>query len=133
MRLLIVRHAEAAPGNPDALRPLTPEGREHARALGEQLRARQLVPDAVLTSPLLRARETAEALELGPPEVDDRLAPGATAEEVQAAAAGRGETVLVVGHQPDCGRVAAVLTGGPEPRFPPAAYVVVELHGEVAR
>jgi phosphohistidine phosphatase len=131
MRLLIVRHAEAAPGNPDALRPLTPEGREQARALGERLRARHLVPDAVLTSPLLRARETAEALAFGTPEVDDRLAPGATAEDVRAAAAGRGRTVLVVGHQPDCGRVAAVLTGGTEPPFPPAAYVVVALGDEV--
>jgi phosphohistidine phosphatase len=133
MRLLIVRHAEAAPGNPDALRPLTPEGREHARALGDRLRARGLVPDAVVTSPLLRARETAELLELGPPEVDERLAPGATAEAARAAAAGRGGTVLLVGHQPDCGRIAAALTGGPEPPFPPAAYTVVELADEVAR
>ena len=132
MRLLIVRHAEAAPGKPDALRPLTPEGREQARALGERLRARNLLPDAVLTSPLLRARETAEALELGTPEVDERLAPGATAEDVRAVAAGRGGTVLVVGHQPDCGRVAAVLQGGAEPPFPPAAYVVVALGDEVA-
>ena len=133
MRLLIVRHAEAAPGKPDALRPLTPEGREQARALGERLRARNLLPDAVLTSPLLRARETAEALELGTPEVDERLAPGATAEDVRAVAAGRGGTVLVVGHQPDCGRVASVLTGGAEPPFPPAAYVVVALDDEVSR
>jgi phosphohistidine phosphatase len=132
VRLLIVRHAESAPGKPDALRPLTPEGREQARALGERLRARDLVPDAVLTSPLLRARETAEALDLGAPEVDERLAPGATAEDVRAVATGRGGTVLVVGHQPDCGRVAAVLTGGAEPHFPPAAYVVVALGDEVA-
>jgi phosphohistidine phosphatase len=132
MRLLIVRHAEAAPGNPDALRELTPAGLEHARALGEQLRARDLVPEVVLTSPLLRARQTADALELGVPEMDERLAPGATAEDVRAAATGRGRTVLVVGHQPDCGRIAAVLTGGPEPPFPPAGYAVVELHEEVA-
>ena len=132
MRLLIVRHAEAAPGKPDALRRLTPDGREQARALGERLRARNLLPDAVLTSPLLRARETAEALALGTPEVVERLAPGATAEDVRAVAAGRGGTVLVVGHQPDCGRVAAVLQGGAEPPFPPAAYVVVALGDEVA-
>jgi phosphohistidine phosphatase len=133
VRLLIVRHAEAAPGKPDALRPLTPQGREQARALGERLRARNLLPDAVVTSPLLRARETAEALDLGTPEVDERLAPGATAEDVRAAAAGRGGTVLLVGHQPDCARVAAVLQGGTEPPFPPAAYVVVALGDEVAR
>jgi phosphohistidine phosphatase len=132
VRLLIVRHAEAAPGKPDALRPLTPEGRDQARALGERLRARNLVPDTVLTSPLLRARETAEALDFGRPEVDERLAPGASAEDVRAVAAGRGGTVLVVGHQPDCARAAAMLTGGAEPPFPPAAYVVVALGDEVA-
>ena len=63
-------------------------------------------PAAILTSPLLRARETAAALgrELGcEPEPDERLAPGATAELVRAAAAGRGDEVVVVGHQPDCG------------------------------
>ncbi|MBX5474319.1 MAG: histidine phosphatase family protein [Thermoleophilia bacterium] len=133
MRLLIVRHAEAAPGHPDELRPLTSRGREQARELGELLRARGLVPDAVLTSPLLRARETGRALGFGEPEVDERLAPGATPDDVRDAARGRGETVLVVGHQPDCGRAAAALTGGDEPAFPPCAYALVELEPEVAR
>ncbi|HET7568739.1 MAG TPA: histidine phosphatase family protein [Gaiellaceae bacterium] len=127
MRLLVVRHAEAAPGDPDELRPLTPRGREQARELGARLRGEGLVPDAVLTSPLLRARETAAALELGPPAVDERLAPGATPAGVREAAGGRGETVLVVGHQPDCGRIAAALSGGPEPAFPPCGVAVVEL------
>lgn len=127
MRLLIVRHAEATQGAPDELRPLTPAGRDQARALGQQLRADGLAPDAVLTSPLLRARETAAALGLGEPEVDERLAPGATPADIRDAAAGRGETVLVVGHQPDCGRAAAELTGRPEPRFPPCGHAVVEL------
>ena len=115
MRLLIVRHAEAAPGNPDELRPLTSEGRKHARELGQRLREQGVEPDAIVSSPLLRARETARALGFGEPEVDERLAPGATPFDVRDAANGRGETVLVVGHQPDCGRAAAVLTGGPEP------------------
>ena len=41
----------------------------------------------------------------------------------------RGETVVVVGHQPECGLVAAALGGGPEPRFPPAGTALVELPG----
>jgi phosphohistidine phosphatase len=127
MRLLIVRHGEAAPGTPDELRPLTPEGRESARELGRRLREQGLAPDAIVTSPLLRARETAAALDLGAAEPDDRLSPGATAADVREAAAGRGATVLVVGHQPDCGRAAAALSGGPEPAFPPCGYVVIEL------
>ena len=132
MRLLIVRHGESAPGNPDALRRLTELGHEQARALGERLRAEGLVPDAVLVSPLLRARETADAFDLGEPEVDDRLAPGATPADLRAAAAGRGETVLVVGHQPDCGRAAAALSGGPEPDFPPCGLAIVELEETAA-
>src|SRR5207247_7407711 len=127
MRLLIVRHAEAAPGNPDELRPLTPEGREHARAVGLRLRDDGFAPDAVVASPLLRARETAEALGLGEPEIDDRLAPGASPADMRDAAAGRGRTVLLVGHQPDCGRAAAALSGGPEPAFPPCGYARLEL------
>ena len=127
MRLLIVRHAEAVPGEPDELRPLSAAGRDQARDLGRRLREQGLRPDAVVSSPLLRARETAAALELGDAEVDDRLAPGATASDIRDAAAGRGETVVVIGHQPDCGRAAAELSGGPEPKFPPAGYVLVEL------
>jgi phosphohistidine phosphatase len=127
MRLLIVRHAEAAPGAPDELRRLTSAGREQARELGARLRREGLVPDAVLSSPLVRARETAQALALGEPESDERLAPGATAEDVRAAVEGRGETVLVVGHQPDCGQVAAALGDGTEPRFPPCGLAVREL------
>jgi phosphohistidine phosphatase len=127
MRLVLVRHADAAPGSPDELRTLTPQGREQARALGERLRAEDIEPDAVVTSPLLRARETAAALGLGEAEADDRLAPGATAEAVRHAVAGRGDTVVVVGHQPDCGRIAASLTGGEEPPFPAAGFVVIDL------
>jgi phosphohistidine phosphatase len=127
MRLYVVRHAEAAPGSPDELRALTPEGHEQARALGRRLRAEGVAPDAVLSSPLLRARETARDLGLGEPEPSDRLAPGATVDDVRAAIAGRGETVVVVGHQPDCGRVAAALTNGPEPPFPTAGVVAIEL------
>jgi phosphohistidine phosphatase len=127
MRVLIVRHAEAAAGNPDELRPLTAEGREHARALGDRLREQGFGADAVVSSPLLRARETAESLGFGAPEVDERLAPGATPFDVRDAATGRGETVIVVGHQPDCSKAVAALTDGDEPAFPPCAHVLVEL------
>lgn len=131
MRLYLVRHAQAAPGEPDELRPLTREGREQARALGERLRDQNVHPDALLTSPLLRARETggelARALEIEA-EPDERLAPGASVEDVRAAIEGRGERVVVVCHQPDCGEIAAALTGGPEPPFPAGGLAVVELN-----
>lgn len=130
MRLYLVRHAEAAPGDPDELRPLTSEGREQARALGARLRNEDASPSVVLTSPLLRARETgaelAKALDVET-EPEERLAPGASVEDVRAAVEGRGEQVVVVGHQPDCGQIAAALTGGPEPRLPAGGLVVLDL------
>jgi phosphohistidine phosphatase len=130
MHLVIVRHAEAAPGSPDELRPLTPTGRKHARSLGLELRDQGVEPDAIVSSPLLRARQTAAALGLGTPEVDERLAPGASPTDIRDAALGRGETIVVVAHQPDCGHAAAALTGGPEPPFPPGGYVRLELGTE---
>jgi phosphohistidine phosphatase len=123
MRLYVVRHAEAAPGEPDELRRLTPAGREQARALAERLVREGTRLDAVLSSPLLRARETAAAIgkELGVAvEVDEGLAPGATAASVRAAIAGRGEAVAIVGHQPDCSELVSELSGEPGPVFPPA-------------
>ena len=130
MQLLIVRHAEAASGEPDELRPLTPDGRAVARALGERLARDGIRPDAILTSPLLRARETAQELARTTglePEADERLAPGATPESVREAAEEHGRTVVVVGHQPDCSRIAAALTGGGEPAFPPGAMLAIDL------
>jgi phosphohistidine phosphatase len=130
VRLYLVRHAEAAPGEPDELRSLTEEGREQARTLGERLRGEDASPSVILTSPLLRARETggelARALDVES-EPDERLAPGSSADDVRAAIEGRGDQVVVVGHQPDCGQIAAALTGGPEPRFPAGGLVVLEL------
>ena len=130
MRLYLVRHAKAEQGDPDELRRLTPDGLAAARDLGRRLAEDGVEPDAVLTSPLLRARETAEEIaratgsEAEPLEL---LRPGATATEVTQAVAGRGETVVVVGHQPDCSRIAAALTGGEEPPFAPGAMLAIEL------
>jgi phosphohistidine phosphatase SixA len=127
VRLILVRHAKAASGEPDELRPLTPEGRDAAAALGAELAALQ--PDAVLSSPLLRARETAQpiaeaaGLEL---ELDARLSPGASLPDFHAAVAGHGETVVVVGHQPDLSRVVYELTGADVP-FRPGAFAEVTL------
>jgi len=130
VRLYLVRHAEAAPGEPDELRALTEQGRKDARALGKRLRDDGVALEAVLASPLLRARETAVELARSAgveAETDERLAPGATADDVRAAVAGRGQAVAVVGHQPDCGQIAAALTGGPEPPFRPAGWLAIDL------
>jgi phosphohistidine phosphatase len=130
VRLLLIRHADAQAGSPDELRSLSAEGRAAARALGERLAGDGIRPAAILTSPLLRARETADALAaaLGcAAEPTEALAPGATADGLRHAVAGRGETVIAVGHQPDCGRIAAALGDGTEPSFPPAGVVDLQL------
>ena len=127
MRLFVVRHAEAAPGDPDELRPLTDAGRAAARALGDRLVEHDL--DAVLSSPLLRARETAEAIARPAglvAEPDERLAPGADADTVREAVAGRGDTIVTVGHQPDCSEIVLALSGE-RVSFDPGAVHEVEL------
>jgi phosphohistidine phosphatase len=130
MRLYLVRHAEAAPGDPDELRPLTQEGHRQARELAKRMLSEDAAPAVILTSPLLRARETggelARAFDIESIP-DERLAPGASVDDVRAAVEGHGKQVVVVGHQPDCGQIAAALTGGPEPRFPAGGLVVLDL------
>jgi phosphohistidine phosphatase len=130
VRVYLVRLAVAAPGEPDDLRRLTSAGRAAARELATRLADEGVRPDAVLSSPLLRARET--AAELARPfgarvETDERLAPGADAEALRAAVAGRGDAVVVVGHQPDCSRISAELGDEPDTAFPPAGLAVLEL------
>ena len=130
MRVYLVRHAQAEHGEPDALRRLTPHGRKQAKELAKRFARRGVRPEAILSSPLVRARETAEALaaELGVTvETDDRLAPGADVDQLRAVVEGRGETVVVVGHQPDCGEISAEISGGPEPRVPTAGVRELDL------
>jgi phosphohistidine phosphatase len=125
MRVYLCRHAQAAPGEPDELRELTAEGRAQARALGEALAALVEPPALVLSSPLLRARQTAAevASATGAPlRVDNLLAPGATAASLVEAIAGAVGPVATVGHQPDCSEIALELTGS-DPGFPVAGSI----------
>lgn len=127
MRVFVVRHAEAAPGEPDELRRLTAAGRDAARALGECLAREQ--PTAVVSSPLLRARETADLIARAcklDATTDESLAPGATTDSLRDAARDRGDTVVAVGHQPDCSEIVFELTGS-DVKFPPAGVAELEL------
>jgi len=129
MLLYLCRHAKAAPGEPDAARELAPEGHEQALALGELLAARPDVPALVLSSPLVRARQTAEAIARAtgaPLRIEERLAPGATAAALVAALTGETGPVATVGHQPDCSEIAVALTGD-DPGFPVAGVAEIEL------
>jgi phosphohistidine phosphatase len=105
LRFYLVRHAEAEPSSgDDAARRLTPEGKARFAALVAALGA-QVTVARVLTSPLVRARETAALLAgaTGAPEEEEpALAAGASsAQELLALARSRVEGVALVGHNPE--------------------------------
>jgi phosphohistidine phosphatase len=130
MRVYLCRHAEAAPGEPDHLRELTPAGLEQARALGRRLAELPQPPRLVLTSPLVRARQTGAEIALATGVesfVEEALGPGATAEDLAQALAGSVEPVATVGHQPDCSEIARAVLGH-DPGFAVGSMVELELH-----
>jgi phosphohistidine phosphatase len=122
MLLYIVRHAYAGQhGDPrypdDALRPLTKKGQKQFRRVVKKLTARGFAPTLVATSPLLRCRQTADA-------ICDRVCPTPRLAELPALEPGSQLDALVgwsneqgadelvwVGHAPDVDRLAAALLG----------------------
>jgi phosphohistidine phosphatase len=123
MRLYLLRHAAAAPQRPgesDTQRPLTPRGIARMRRCVGGMAAMGLEFDHILTSPLLRARQTADLVSrLLPDAPRPAICPplgigGAAAQVVAAVAALRppARSVLLVGHEPDMGRLASLLNSG---------------------
>jgi phosphohistidine phosphatase len=115
MDLILWRHADAQPGEIDLTRPLTSKGRRQASGMATWLEKH--LPDSarVLTSPALRATETADALGRKYKTLAE-LAPGGQAVSVLAAAdwPDNRHPIVVVGHQPALGRLAALLLFGEE-------------------
>jgi phosphohistidine phosphatase len=110
--LWLLRHGDAADGEPDAARPLTEKGRRQARAAGAALAVLGVRLDACLTSPRVRALDTATlaCASLGVEvHVTEELSGGFF--DAERVAAGFGEHVLLVGHNPDFEQVIAALTG----------------------
>jgi len=113
MELVLWRHADAEEGQSDMKRELTEKGRKQADRMAQWLKPRMDGKWRVLVSPAARARQTADALgvdykvclTLGPLDTEDALL-----REVEWPANER--NVLVVGHQPTFGRVAARLLTG---------------------
>jgi phosphohistidine phosphatase len=113
VELILWRHAQAAPGDPDAARPLTDHGRRQAQAMARFLAPRLPRDLRVIASPARRTQETARALGRSA-ETVEALAPGCDVATLLAAS-GWPESVqpvLVVGHQPTLGEVAARLVDG---------------------
>jgi phosphohistidine phosphatase len=122
IELYLLRHSDAgdpeAWTRPDAERPLSGKGRRQAERLGRHLAAVEFAPDAILTSPKVRAAETAGlvAEALGRPvEEDERLAGplGIDALEAILTDAGSARRIVLVGHDPDFSELLTDLVGAP--------------------
>ena len=122
MTFYVVRHAiaeDAPPGGDDASRRLTTEGRRKMRGVVRGLRIVGVEPDVILTSPLIRAVETADIVVAGlrgapGPRSLDALTPDVAAEDTLKALRmfGRNQQVMVVGHEPNLSNVLALLLTG---------------------
>ena len=120
LQLYLLRHADAGdpaawPGD-DAKRPLSTKGKRQARRLGSMLAGIGWKPDVILTSPKVRAADTARlvgrAVDVKPDE-DNRLASGFDLGDVGSMLAAHPDAkrVVLVGHDPDFSAVASSLTG----------------------
>jgi phosphohistidine phosphatase len=129
-RIVLIRHADTAPGAPDIARRLTDRGQRDARQIGRWLEQHDVVPDHVMVSPAVRAAETwtIAAAELpGTVETttDDRIYANTVADVVAviASAPAAAGTVAVVGHNPALGELA-MTWGAAAAGFPTAALAV---------
>jgi phosphohistidine phosphatase len=121
VKVYLVRHAEAVPegvAQRDEDRWLTARGREAARVLARLLREMHVEPDAVLSSPLPRALQTAELLAdgldyLGVVTVLPMLRPGSHPRVAAEELVRHGQSVVVVGHEPTMSELTALLLGIP--------------------
>lgn len=123
VKLHLLRHADAGNATawqgPDERRPLSGKGEKQSERLGRFLASTGFRPDALITSPKVRAAGTAEivAAALGVDvRVDDRLGGPLDLVAIEAILFDAGEPVqpVLVGHDPDFSDLAAVLCGAPE-------------------
>jgi len=120
IELYLLRHADAGDSaawdRPDAERPLSPKGHRQAERMGRHLAAIGLEPDAIITSPKVRAVETAAAVgqSLGRAVSEDaRLGEAFDLQDVTAILGGLDDArrVILVGHDPDFSDILAALVG----------------------
>jgi phosphohistidine phosphatase len=120
MLLHLLRHADAgdpeAWTGPDAVRPLSDKGRKQSKRLGDHLASISFKVDAIITSPRIRAEQTAEIVAeriRAKVTVDDRLAHPFEVETVEAILgdAADPDVVVLVGHDPDFSETLSTLCG----------------------
>lgn len=131
MKLYLVRHGIATNGLPegirsDAERPLTNEGREETKEVAQGLKRIGVKPDLFVTSPLVRARQTAKIMSdvlagHDDLEVCPALAPGGSLSEVCnfLRKFNKANEIMLFGHEPDMGQLAAgLIWAGPDCQIP---------------
>lgn len=131
MKIYLMRHASAVErlGGAivsDSQRPLTEEGKEEARLVANALKKLNVKPTFIVSSPLVRTRQTAEIVKEvlgieGELKIADGLAPGGRASEVfkNLKKLPPFEDIFLVGHEPDIGRISAdLMLAGPEVMLP---------------
>lgn len=138
MLLYLLRHAEAESiATSDAERCLTPKGRGQAGRVGKFCREHSIRPDVILSSPVVRALETArivsgalgcELLEV--PWAACGMDPESAMDELRTC--GKFPSVMLVGHQPDLGCLCAALLGAGDAALHvrKALLMAVEVRGE---
>jgi phosphohistidine phosphatase len=138
--LYFLRHGKAGQGDPsdpaDDTRELTDAGVTELRAAAPLWRRLNLRPDVVLSSPLPRARQTADVLVSAvgakqEPINDDRLRPGAEWSDMARALADHRDArrVMFVGHEPDLSQAVSLLTGARAVRLRKGGLACVEFPG----
>jgi len=137
-RLYLVRHAKSSwdhPGLDDFDRPLNERGMRDALDMGKYLAKLGVLPDAIVTSPAVRARQTSEALA---PAM--RISVDNLREDGRIYAASvpvmlevirewdeTWNSVMMIGHNPDIAELAMMLTGEPVGRVPTCAVMEIEM------
>ena len=140
MLLHLIRHAHAgdpeAWDGPDAARPLSEKGRSQAERLGRYLADIGFRTDAILTSPKLRALQTAEivAAHLGVDVVEDQRLAGALDLDTVAAIlkdADDTERPVLVGHDPDFSELVSILSDTANAPMRKGALARIEIDGRL--
>jgi phosphohistidine phosphatase len=139
MDVWLVRHAVAVDRDDfdglDAERPLTDKGRRRFRRFSRWLADQTAVPDCIVSSPLVRAAQTAHVLAKAcglkktVVQFTDLLSPGVDVNELLRFVRDMpGERVALVGHEPDLSTILAVLVGGGTFHFEKGFVAAIEFN-----
>jgi phosphohistidine phosphatase len=143
VKLILLRHGKAADSHPegDFSRPLVEKGREQARRAAKLLKAAGMLPDIVLTSPLIRARQTAEEFcqtaQIPGASLQSWLASGMVPENAlkELTAFHDFKSVAIVGHEPDFSQLIQWILGanGGSIEVKKGALACLEIHPPTRR